>query len=346
MRPKPFQNGDWLNLREAFIFSKSGMKSGNDDVFVSTMGSRLRDQVVPFLAKLTANRDYDASLEINYAYRPLDLRWYYRDMRLLNRPGPMMQRVWGSNNVGLYAMPFGTGAGPTVWCHALVPDYHAFSGRGGYAFPLHDRRPEFDRSNVSPQLIQSLSVGYGEPVTAEEIFDAILCLLSATSYSLRFAEDLEDVFPHIPFASRREVFMDAVRVGREIRAVETFARPPSEIYRRVDFARIASEPRDMVAPVEYSDGSITLCRDRSGRITGLPQTVWDFSVSGYRLLPRWLEARIGLRADLNFVRELRDICGRIAELVDLFDRADIVLAATLHETMTREALGFPADPRA
>jgi hypothetical protein len=42
------------------------------------------------------------------------------------------------------------------------------------------------------------------------------------------------------------------------------------------------------------------------------------------------------------VRELRDICGRIAELIDLFAEADIVLEATLSETLTREALGLAA----
>jgi hypothetical protein len=136
------------------------------------------------------------------------------------------------------------------------------------------------------------------------------------------------------------VFRDAVDIGREIRAVETFGRPPGEAYRRPDFVRVANEPRGAVAAVEYIDGTITLCRDGTGRITGLPQLVWDFSVSGYRVLPRWLEARVGLPADLSVVRELRDICGRIAELIDLFAEADIVLEATLHETMTREALGL------
>jgi hypothetical protein len=54
----------------------------------------------------------------------------------------------------------------------------------------------------------------------------------------------------------------------------------------------------------------------------------------------WLEARVGLPADITFVRELRDICGRIAELIDLFADADNVLESTLHETLTREALGL------
>src|SRR5215210_6364513 len=72
---------------------------------------------------------------------------------------------------------------------------------------------------LSPALVASLSAAYGVAVTAEEAFDAILCLLSAASYTLRFAEDLEDVFPHVPFPPGHEALQDAVRIGREIRVV-------------------------------------------------------------------------------------------------------------------------------
>ena len=91
MRPEPFQNGEWWNLRDAFAFSKSGMKSGNDEIFVSAARPRLRGQVAPGLSGR-----YDHALEAFYCYRPLDRRWFYNDLRLLNRPGPVMQRVWGS----------------------------------------------------------------------------------------------------------------------------------------------------------------------------------------------------------------------------------------------------------
>jgi predicted helicase len=94
MRPKPFQNGEWLSLRDAFVFSKSGMKSGNDDVFVSAIRGRLRDQVTPRLLA-RADPSYDKSLERFYSYRPLDRRWFFNDLKLLNRPGPAMQRVGG-----------------------------------------------------------------------------------------------------------------------------------------------------------------------------------------------------------------------------------------------------------
>lgn len=215
MRPEPFQNGEWLSLREAFLFSKSGMKSGNDDVFVSVSRGHLRAQIEPLLRD-RLDTQYDVQLERYYSYRPLDRRWFFNDLSLLNRPGPMMQRVWGRDNVGLYALPSGTGAGPAIWCHGLLPDYHAFRGSyGGYAFPLHDRRPNVDGPNISPDLLASLSASYGEAVAAGDVFDAILCLLSASSYTLRFAEDLEDVFPHVPFPARHELFQDAVRIGRK-----------------------------------------------------------------------------------------------------------------------------------
>ena len=358
MRPMPFQRGEWIGLDSCFEFRRSGVQTKRDYFVYSPDRNILALRLTEFRGMsddaareafaATASRPWSVAraqpvtegLIQQVAYRPLDLRWLYNHPNFIDRPRPELQQVWGNSNGCLYAMPSGTGAGPAVWCHGLLPDYHAFSGRGGYAFPRHDRRPEVNRTNVSESLITSLSAAYGEPILAEDVFDAILCLLSAASYTRRFAEDLEDVFPHVPFPARYAVFQETVRIGREIRAVESFARPPGQAYRQANFVRVATEPRGALATVEYDDDTITLCEDGSGRITGIPQRVWDFSVSGYRLLPRWLEARVGLPADLGLVRELRDICGRIAELIDLFAAADIVLDATLHESLTREALGL------
>ena len=358
MRPMPFLNGELICLRECICFYRSGLQTKRDDFVYDPLAARLSDRIRAFLAAgdnrarevfhdtrdrkwVTASAvPFDATHIQQVAYRPFDRRYLYNHRAYGDFLRPELQEVWGNSNVCLYAMPGGTGAGPAVWCHGLLPDYHAFRGRGGYAFPLHDRRPNVDTPNISPSLLESLRRAYGEAVSAEDVFDAILCLLSATSYTLRFAEDLEDVFPHVPFPGRPDVFRDAVRVGREIRAVETFSREPGEAYRRPNFVRVATEPRGNVAPVEFANGEITLCSDGTGRIVGISQPIWDFAVSGYRLVPRWLEARVGLAADLALVRELRDICGRIAELIDLFARADIVLEATLQETLTREALGL------
>ena len=358
-RPRPFQNGEWLSLRDAFVFARGGIQTKRDGFAYSPSREALAERVRRFVQadgesaiatfSPTAARSYHAAqarlanrpnLQVT-AYRPLDRQWLCNDSSNIDRPRPELQAAWGQMNNGLYALPSGTGAGPAVWCHGLLPDYHSFRGSyGGYAFPLYDRREGPDVSNVSPTLVASLTDAYGRTITSEDVFDAILALLSASSYSRRFAEDLEDVFPHIPFPADHAVFVRATEAGREIRAIETFARAPAA--QPAGFCRLASEPDGLVAAVTYRDGEIDLCADGTGRITGIPQPIWDFAVSGYRLLPRWIEGRIGLQADLALVREFRDVAARIAELIHCFDAADIVLDDTLAHTLTREALGFPA----
>ena len=198
----------------------------------------------------------DEGLIRRVAYRPLDHRSLYNNLHFIDRRRRDLQEVWGDSNVCLYALPGGTGAGPAVWCHGLLPDYHAFRGSyGGYAFPLYNRRPRINGPNLSAALIVSLSAAYGQPVAPEDVFDAMLCLLSARSYTRRFAEDLEDVFPHVPFPARHAVFEDAVRVGREIRTIETFAREPQ---RSISPSRL--RPRGYTAERCRCSGRLYRCR--------------------------------------------------------------------------------------
>jgi hypothetical protein len=360
MRPHPFQNDTFFELQLCFGFSRSGLQTKRDALVYDPSLVQLRNKIRRFLFAEAGEaqhifhdtRDrrwndaraipFDARHVTCVAYRPLDRRYLYNHRAYGDFLRPDLQGVWGNENVGLYALPSGTAAGPAVWCHGVLPDYHAFRGSyGGYAFPLYDRRPSISAPNIAHAVIEGLSGAYGETVSPEDTFDAILCLLSATSYTLRFAEDLEDAFPHVAFPARYSVFQDAARIGSEIRAIETFAREPGGLERR-DFVRLETQPSGNVAATEAIGESLMLCADNSGRITGLPQRVWNFSVSGYRVLPRWLEAREGLPADLGFVRELRDICGRIAELIDLFAEADTVLDAALGETLSREVLNLGA----
>jgi predicted helicase len=356
-RPKPFQQEQWVSLTNCFQFFRSGIQTKRDFFAYSPSRMALVQRVEEFVSaegraaielfSPTGARPYDVAQahladdpDIQLvAYRPLDRQWLCNERVAVDRPRPELQAAWGLENLCLYSLPGGTGAGAALWCHGLLPDYHAFRGSyGGYAFPLYDRRQGPDATNVSPTLIAGLSAAYGEAVEPQDVFDAILALLSASSYTRRFAEDLEDIFPHVAFPADHGVFLDAARIGAEIRQVETFERAPAT--RPAGFCRLERQPTGDVSPVDYQDGEIALCADGSGRITGIPQEVWSFAVSGYRVLPRWIEGRVGLPADLALIREFRDVAARIAELIHRFDEADLVLEATLANSLTREELGF------
>ena len=242
-------------------------------------------------------------------------------------------------------MPGGTGAGPAVWCHGFLPDYHGFRGSyGGYAFPLHDRRPEVAAANVAQPLIDGLTAAYGLEVTPQQVFDTVLCLLSAHTYTLRFAEDLEDVFPHVPFPADHAVFAALAALGALIRAAQTFdaAHAPGAAADPA-FVRLATAPtRDTVLKAAQPlRDSLTLCADGSGRVEGLPPALWAFEVSGYPVLRRWLEGRVGLPVDLALFDAFRDVCARLADLTGLYRQADTLLASALTATLNRGALGLP-----
>ena len=360
MRPVPFQNGSWAGMNDCFVFKSSGMESKRDHIVYA----HTKDELLSRIAHLTTlppndlQQEFrgtdmnpasvaivqaiDASIIREAAYRPLDRRFHYAHPKFNDRLRTDLGLTWGDDNRCLFVMPSGTNEGVGAWCHALYPDRHAFRGSyGGYAFPLYDRRPGNNPVNLSPAFLAGLAMTYGQPVTPEDVFDAMLALLSATSYTLRFAEDLEDVFPHIPFPSALAVFERAAAIGAEIRAVETFARKPGDAFLTKALAKEESDPAGVLADsIDWRDGEIILCADGSGRVSGIPENIWQFAVSGYRLLPRWLSARAGQTVDRAFMKSMRDVAGRIAELIDLFDRADIVLADALVETVTRQKLGL------
>jgi predicted helicase len=282
-------------------------------------------------------------------YRPLDPRVLYGRREFVDFPRPDLQSAWGASNVAIYALPSGTGAGPAVWLHGLLPDYHSFRGSyGGYAFPLWDRRHGARAHNLHPALLGNLTSAYGRPIHLNNIFDAIAGLLSASSYTRRFAWDLEETFAHIPFPAEADVFLEAARIGAEIRMLETFAREPASRYRSARLAGRATGVTLAVPPIGRAfledgrgAGTVALQDDQSLRISNLPERVWQFGVSGYRVLPRWLAARNGEALDAPLQRAILDVAWRIEELLHWFDAADQVLASAIATSLSRADLGLP-----
>ena len=364
-KPIPFQQQQWPSLATCFRFGSSGLESKRDDLVYDVTKNGLLEKLARFLGTSAEERSRrfnptdlnplpDASLgtDPNFtrtaAYRPLDLRVHYAHPKWNDRPRPELGRVWGTHNVAIFALPSSTGTGPGAWCHSAYPDRHSFRGSyGGYAFPLFDRRPGHDPSNVSPALLEGLELAYHAPVEPQAVFDAILALLSASSYTLRFAEDLEDVFPHVPFPAKRALFDQAAAIGKEIREVETFARAPRAEFLTAQIARVETAPHGPLAeigPGSWDEGELILCENGSGGTSGIPAAVWHFSVSGYPVLPRWLAARKGLEVTHDFLKEFRDITGRINELIHLFAEADVVLQEAVNHSLTRERLGLESAP--
>ncbi len=284
------------------------------------------------------------------SYRPLDARCLYNVREYVDFPKARLQSAWGSENFALFALEDGTGAGPAVWCHGLKPDQHAFNNRGGWVFPFRNHAAEGRGHYLAPALVGGLAAAYGEAVAALDIFDAMLALLLATSYTTRFGFDLEDDFPHVPFPADREGFAEAARIGARLRALQGLSAAPGTGFRSARLVGQASGPAlDVPTPrrafvADGDVGTVALLADRSLVLGGVGARVWDFSVSGYPVLPRWLRARNGEAltgaGGATLQRAVLDVAWRIEELLCLFDRADGILERALEAPLTRGDLGL------
>ena len=153
------------------------------------------------------------------------------------------------------------------------------------------------------------------------------------------------MFPHVPFPAEHGLFAQLAVLGARIRATQTFdvSHVPAAASNPA-FVRLVTAPTrgavlQAAGPVQ---DVFKLCADGSGRVEGLPPALWDFEVSGYPVLRRWLEGRAGLPVDLTLFDAFRDVCARLADLIGLCGQADTLLAKALTATLNRDALGMTA----
>jgi hypothetical protein len=292
---------------------------------------------------------FDASLIEEVTYRPLDRRVLYNRREFIDFPRTDLQNAWGVSNIALMCMSAGTGKGPAVWCHGLKPDQHAFRGSfGGWIFPLRNHVPGSAGHYLAAGLLPGLTEAYGETVTPEEVFDAVLALLSASSYTTRFAHDLEDAFPHVPLPADPELFRRSAAIGNRIRELETHAAQPADRFRTAQLAgnhngqpTRVPPPRQAFTP-DGATGTISLTANGSFLIRGVSLRVWQFAVSDYQVIHSWISFRRGEPIDATFQRAVLDLVWRVEELIHLFDEADALLAESLANTLTRTDVGVAA----
>lgn len=218
-------------------------------------------------------------------------------------------------------------------------------------FPFRHHAAEGSGYFLTPHFIPGLSAAYGVPVEPLEAYDAILALLSASTYTTRFAYDLEDDFPHVPFPAEPAAFRRATHIGARIRALQTFAEFPAPEFRRARLVGHAVGRLDVPTPqrafaVTAGIGQIALVSDRSLRVDNVSERAWQFSVSGYPVLYRWLRARDGQPVNATLQRQILDIVGRIEELLHLYDQADALMGTAVEGSLTRRQIGLPARQRA
>jgi hypothetical protein len=256
---------------------------------------------------------------IRYGWRSFDRQWLLLDPRLVALERPALWQSRSDRQIYLTSMITGQiGKGPAMSVAVDVPDFHHFCNRGGKdVIPLY-RDAAGQHPNVSAGLLDVLSTRYGRVVTPEDLAAYTYAILAHPGYQQRFVVELETPGPRVPLTANDELFRKAVGQGERLLWLHTWAerfRGPS---RGVDLPPVKGQSwtRSVSAipatpdQITYDPVAQTL-HIGDGRVTGVRKDVWEFSVSGFPVVQRWLSSRTvkgaGRSADSNFATPLDEI---------------------------------------
>jgi hypothetical protein len=281
------------------------MKASRDATPDGNYGSFLSGARLPRLDTLGAGSEPDGIRK--FGYRSFDPQWCIADRRVVDLPRPALWRSHGPEQVYLSFLPGQTVSGPAVIAHAHVPDLNATIGsNGGLVLPFY-LEPGGMSPNIHPELLAALGLAYGRDVADREVWQYLFGILGTGAYTAAFADELpnQQGLP-VPLTANPELFGRASALGAELLWWGTFAERSQPVVDGRALTRLpvgtarATRAVPTAAgqhPDRYDyDREAQVLRVGDGEFAPVTSEVWDFDVSGMRVVASWLDYRLRKRA--------------------------------------------------
>jgi len=263
-------------------------------------------------------------------YRSFDRQFIVSDPRFLDRASA----AWASNgSTQTYLTTLTStklGRGPAAIVTPFVPDLDHFSGRGAKnVIPLW-RDPGGKQANLTSGLSPALGESLDFEPSAEDIFAYVYGLAGTPAFTTRFAEELNaGAGPfRVPLTTDPRLFREVAALGRELLWWHTWGERfapkgdktlPNGLVRQL--ANVSGYPEHF--DYDSSTGELVV---GSGRFGPVSAAVWDFEVSGLKVLQSWLGYRMASRkgkksSPLDDIHEERwSFAGELLQLINVLQR--------------------------
>lgn len=301
-----------------------------------------------------------------YAFRSFDRQWVLPDTRLCDRPRPDLQRAHSNRQIYMTSLLTKVlGEGSSVVATALIPDLDYFCNRGAKdVIPLW-RDKNGAQANITGNLLDALTAEYGQAVAAEDLFAYCYALLSAPDYVQRYWDELTIPGPRVPITKDIALFKRGVVLGKRLIWLHTFGerfvpagKKPGKL--PAGSARIAiGTPTDVARyPKHFTYSPATQeLKVGDGVFSHVRPDIWNFSVSGLKIVDSWLGYRMLVRTgkksspldDLRpngwqFDDELLELLWMLEASLDALPDATALLQEVLASTLfTASELPMPSD---
>jgi predicted helicase len=178
---------------------------------------------------------------------------------------------------------------------ANVPDLHYFRGSFGAKdiFPLY-RDAAATQPNLHPQLLPQLHKVLGHSVAAENIAAYFYAVLAQPTFTARFHKELENRELRVPLTTDTAVFARAVTLGRELLYLHSYGERFAEGQHWPEPAVkcLKTIPTgELPEKFDYNEAKQVVTVD-SGEFGPVSKTVWEYEISGLKVVQSWLGYRM------------------------------------------------------
>ena len=295
----------WSRLVDAPITEKSALLAPHPrDRRIDTVLSENLAGFPPLSGALENERG-PCPEPVQYGFRSFDREWIIPDKRLINQPNPALWAIRMTPGQLFLTAPHDRtpSAGPALTATYLLPDLHHYHGRGGRVWPLW-LDTGGNVPNVVPGVLNLLSIRLGRSVGGEDLFAYVAAVTASVAYTTRFAQDLLVPGLRLPLTADRSCFEEAISIGRRILWLFTYGqrfddssagRPHGSP--RLDGTRrpqvkvaIPDAEAGMPDAIDFDPVKRELSVG-TGRIAPVEKAVWEYEVSGMKVLKHWFDRR-------------------------------------------------------
>ena len=310
-------------------------------------------------ADRTVRAESGAGLDpVRVAYRSFDVQWVIPDDRVLSTPRTDLWRVRGDHQIYVTEMhahqvPAGS---PGLTFAADTPDIDHYKGNsGGRVLPLY-AGADTSTANLAPGLLDALTARLGTPVTPEDLVAYIAGVASHPAFTTRFAEDLRTPGIRVPLTAEAGLWTRAVELGRRVlwlhsrgqRCTDRAAGRPAGAPKVTDPERIPfvvtpipGTHEGMPDEITYDPATRTL-NVGDGQIAPVAPEVWEYQVSGMRVVRKWFgyrrRTRPMARGEQSPLDDIRPDAWSIEYTSDLLELLHVLTLVTELEADQAELL--------
>lgn len=236
-----------------------------------------------------------------YAYRSFDRQFMLFDTRLGDYLRPDLVAAHGEQQVYMSSLLTNvSGLGPTAVATEILSDLDHFRGSFGakHLIPLW-RNSGATQPNITAGVLDRLKVAYGHQVKAEDLFAYAYAVLANPGYVKMFWEELSTPGPRLPVSKNASLFGKAAKLGCKLIWLHTFGnrmvpkgKRAGEVPQGKARCLKAIPQTEMAYPEESSYSAASkVIQFGAGRFGPVAPEIWEFEVSGLKVVQSWLAYR-------------------------------------------------------